>query len=109
MRNAQAAQNKASQVQRGMAKIGLILGLTLATGVAMAATTGTEFQGAYQFIYDAATGYLGRAIAIVGGVIGLGTGAATGKALPAVVGIVLAIFGALGPTIIDSIFGSAII
>ena len=78
-------------------------------GVALAATTGAEFQTAYQFFFDAATGYLGRGIAIVGGVIGLGIGAARGSALPAVIGVVLAIFGALGPTIIDSIFGSAVV
>ncbi len=83
--------------------------LYLLLGIALAATTGTEFQAAYQFFYDAATGYLGRGIAIVGGVIGLGIGAAKGSALPAIIGVILAIFGALGPTIIDAIFGSAVI
>lgn len=73
------------------------------------ATTGAEFEPAYQFIYDAATGYLGRGIAIIGGIIGLGLGAASGSALPAIIGVVLAIFGALGPTIIDNVFGSAIV
>ena len=75
----------------------------------IAATTGAEFEPAYQFIFDAATGYLGRGIAIIGGLIGLGIGAATGSALPAIIGVVLAIFGALGPTIIDNVFGSAIV
>lgn len=70
------------------------------------ATTGGEFQTAYDFINDAATGYLGRSIAIAGGLIGLGMGAASGKALPAVMGVVLAMFGAMGPAIIDSIFAS---
>lgn len=74
-----------------------------------AATTGAEFEPAYQFIYDAATGYLGRGIAIIGGLIGLGIGAGTGSALPAIIGVILAIFGALGPTIIDNVFGSAIV
>ncbi len=77
--------------------------------VTFAATTGAEFQPAYQFIYNAATGYLGRGIAIIGGVIGLGLGAGSGSALPAIIGVILAIFGALGPTIIDNVFGSAII
>jgi TrbC/VIRB2 family. len=91
------------------------LGITLAVFAAAlpmgahAANTGTSFQTAYQFIYDAATGYLGRGIAITGGVIGLGIGAASGKALPAVIGIVLGIFGALGPTIINTIFNTAIV
>ncbi len=76
---------------------------------ALASTSGAEFQSAYQFFYDAATGYLGRGIAIVGGLIGLGYGAAQGSPLPAVLGVVLAVFGALGPTIIDAIFGSAVV
>ena len=76
---------------------------------ALASTTGAEFQSAYQFFYDAATGYLGRGIAIVGGLIGLGVGAARGSALPAILGVILAVFGALGPTIIDAIFGSAVV
>ena len=76
---------------------------------ALAATTGPEFQTAYQFFFDSATGFLGRGIAIVGGIIGLGIGAARGSALPAIIGVILAVFGALGPTIIDSIFGSAVV
>jgi len=74
-----------------------------------AATTGSEFQAVYDFIHGAATGYLGRSIAIAGGLIGLGFGAASGRPVIAVVGIVLAIFGALGPSIINTIFGSALI
>lgn len=76
---------------------------------AFASTTGGEFKAVYDFVNNAATGYLGRAISIAGGLIGLGFGAATGKATPAIVGIVLAIFGALGPTIVDTIFASALI
>jgi conjugal transfer pilus assembly protein TraA len=72
-------------------------------------TGGTEFQAFYNFIYAAATGYLGRSIAIVGGLIGLGIGAGTGKALPAVIGVFLAIFGVLGPTIVNALFTSATI
>lgn len=74
-----------------------------------ASTTGGEFQVAYDFFNNAATGYLGRGIAIVGGIIGLGLGAARGSALPAIIGVILAIFGALGPGIVDAIFNSAVI
>ncbi len=81
--------------------------LVVLPGAALAAVTGPEFKDAYEFFFDAATGYLGRGIAIVGGIIGLGIGAARGSAIPAVIGVILAVFGALGPTIIDSIFGSA--
>ena len=84
-------------------------GAVLVAEPAMAATTGTAFQPFYTFIDQAATGYLGRGIAITGGVVGLGTGAALGKPILAAIGIVLAIFGALGPTIADSIFNTAVV
>lgn len=77
--------------------------------ITFAAETGVQFEDAYNFIFDAATGYLGRAIAIAGGLIGLGFGAATGRPIVAVVGIVLAFFGALGPAIINAIFNGALI
>jgi len=93
---------------RGAAALG-ITGLVLLAEPAMAATTGTAFQPFYTFIDQAATGYLGRGIAITGGVVGLGTGAALGKPILAAIGIVLAIFGALGPTIADSIFNTAVV
>lgn len=83
--------------------------VALLPDLAFAGTTGAEFQEVYDFVYDAATGYLGRAICIVGGLIGLGFGAASGKALPAILGVILAIFGALGPTIINALFDSALI
>lgn len=83
--------------------------LALLPLVATASTTGVEFQAFYQFIYDAATGYLGRGIAITGGLVMMGVAAGTGKVVLAAAGMVLAIFGALGPTIIDQIFGSALI
>lgn len=87
----------------------LIIAIMLISGAAQAATTGGAFEAVYDFFYEAATGYLGRAIAIVGGLIGLGIGAGSGKALPAVIGVILAIFGALGPQIINTIFNSAVL
>lgn len=86
--------------------VGLLMLLPLA---ALASTTGAEFLAFYQFIYDAATGYLGRGIAITGGLVMMGVAAGTGKVVIAAAGMVLAIFGALGPAIIDQIFGSALI
>jgi len=85
-------------------------GITLLIpGIALAATSGGEFQAFYDFIYDAATGYLGRGLAITGGVFGLAYGIGKGSALPAVLGIILAIFGMLGPTIVNALFSSATI
>lgn len=81
----------------------------LIPGIALAATTGGEFQAFYDFIYNAATGYLGRGLAITGGVFGLAYGIGKGSALPAVLGIILAIFGMLGPTIVNALFSSATI
>ena len=91
-----------------IASLVLIIAVISPTTV-FAAVTGVEFQAVYDFIFDAATGYLGRSIAIAGGLIGLGFGAASGKPVIAIVGIVLAIFGALGPAIINTIFGSALV
>lgn len=90
-------------------QLGIWVTLLLIPGLAAAKTTGSEFQGFYTFVYDAATGYLGRGIAITGGLIMLGVAAGTGRATMAILGVVLTIFGALGPDIIDAIFGSATI
>lgn len=76
---------------------------------AEAATTGTDFKAMYDFIYEAATGYLGRGICLFGGLVGLGIAASSGKVIPAIIGVVLAVFGTLGPTIVNNLFNSAII
>lgn len=84
----------------------LALAATFGTG---GGTGGAEFQTFYNFILGAATGYLGRSIAIVGGLIGLGIGAGSGKAMPALIGMFLAVFGVLGPSIVNAMFTSATI
>lgn len=92
-----------------VAGLGLMV-LLFMPGLAQAAgaTTGTEFQDFYNFINNAATGFLGRAIAITGGLIALGVAAATGRYVMAIGGVVLAVFGSLGPAIVDAIFGAVI-
>ena len=95
--------------QNAITIILLLFCMMLLPAVAFAATSGDEFKGIYDFVFEAASGYLGRAIAIAGGLIGLGFGAATGRPVIAVVGIVLAVFGSLGPAIINTIFSSALI
>lgn len=92
--------------------MGLIAALLMSVvfqSAAYAGTTGVEFKGVYDFIYGAVTGYLGRAICIFAGIVGLAIGAGMGKVLPAIIGVILAIFGTLGPTIINSLFKSAVI
>ena len=101
-----------SAYQQNVQSVGVVtvaLGILLFSASAMAGTTGEVFLAVYEFVNDAALGYLGRAIAIAGGLIGLGVGAATGKPIAAIMGIVLAVFGALGPVVIDTIFASAVI
>lgn len=72
-------------------------------------TGGTELKAAYDWFVGLATGYGGRAVSIVGGLIGLGWGALKVQAMPALIGFILAIFGVLGPSIINSIYTGALI
>lgn len=88
--------------------VAVVCGLMI-SGAANAGVTGAEFKGLYDFIYGAATGYLGRSIAVFAGVAGLAMGAMQGKAMPAILGVILAVFGTLGPVIINSLFKSAIV
>jgi conjugal transfer pilus assembly protein TraA len=69
----------------------------------MASTTGAEFQGIYDMIVAWANGYLGRTLAILAFVIGLGLGVARSTPIPAIAGLVFALFVAFGPGIIDGI------
>jgi len=71
---------------------------------------GTVFKPLYDFFVDAATGYLGRSLAIVGGLIGMGMTAFGGaKPIFALIGVLLAIFGVFGPSLINAIYASALI
>ena len=68
----------------------------------------TEFGALYQYIKSLSEGFLGRTMAIFAFIVGLGIGIARASAIPAVVGIVFAIFVAYGPTIIDGIASATI-
>lgn len=70
---------------------------------AFAGTTGTEFAGLYTMIHDWATGYLGRVIAISAFVIGAGMGLARSSAVPALIGVVVALFMFYIPQVIENI------
>lgn len=105
-------KNSSRKEQARFISTGVVVALLMSLvfqSAANAGTTGVEFKGVYDFIYGAATGYLGRAICIFAGVVGISIGAAMGKAMPAIIGVILAIFGTLGPAIVNSLFKSALI
>jgi conjugal transfer pilus assembly protein TraA len=77
--------------------------LVLAVGIAHAGTTGTEFQGIYDKIKDWTSGYLGRSIAAFAFLLGLGAGVAKGSPIPAIAGVVFALFVAFGPAVLEGI------
>jgi len=88
----------------------LLVVLAMFAGLAFAATsTDTWAKDSYDFFLAAASGYLVRGICIVGGIIGLLTAAGSGRYLLAAGGVVLAIFGMLGPKLVNAVFGTALI
>ncbi|WP_299945710.1 hypothetical protein [uncultured Microbulbifer sp.] len=107
----QAAMNQINWegMARKWAFFALLAALLLISTVADAGTGGEAFKFIYDFVNEAATGYLGRSICIIGGIIGLVYAALAGKMILAGSGILLAIFGILGPQIIDFLFQSALI
>ena len=88
--------------------IAAALVLTLAAGSALAGTTGTEFQTMYTTLLNWATGFLGKSIAIAAFILGAGIGIARSSPIPALAGVVFALFMVYVPTIIDSIMTAVI-
>ena len=80
----------------------------LAAGSALAGTTGTEFQTMYTTLLNWATGFLGKSIAIAAFILGAGIGIARSSPIPALAGVVFALFMVYVPTIIDSIMTAVI-
>lgn len=81
----------------------LVALLALLAGVADAGTSGTEFQGIYTKIKDWTSGYLGRSIAAFAFLLGLGAGVAKGSPIPAIAGVVFALFVSFGPAVLEGI------
>ena len=77
--------------------------LALGATSAFAGTTGAEFQTMYTTLLNWATGYLGKAIAIAAFILGAGVGIARSSPVPALAGVVFALFMVYVPTIIDTI------
>lgn len=82
--------------------------LVLVAGSAIAGTTGTEFQTIYTTLLNWASGFLGKSIAIAAFILGAGVGLARSSPIPALVGIVFALFMVYVPTIIDGIMTAVI-
>ena len=82
--------------------------LALSASSAFAGTTGAEFQTMYTTLLSWATGYLGKAIAIAAFILGAGIGVARSSPIPALVGVVFALFMIYVPTIIDSIMTATV-
>lgn len=81
----------------------------LSLDVIAATTTDAWANSGYDFIYAAATGKFTRAVCIAGGIIAIITAAGSGRYIVALGGVVLAMFGFLSPTLINAIFGTALI
>ena len=80
----------------------------LAVSSAFAGTTGTEFQTMYTTLLNWVNGYLGKSIAIAAFILGAGIGIARSSPIPALVGVVFALFMVYVPNIIDSIMTAVI-
>ena len=95
-------------IRRSSTAIPVAIVLALAAGSAFAGTTGAEFETMYDTLLDWATGFLGKSIAIAAFILGAGIGIARSSPIPALVGIVFALFMVYVPTIIDSIMTAVI-
>ena len=86
----------------------VVVVLALGATSAFAGTTGTEFQTMYTTMLNWATGYLGKAIAVAAFILGAGIGVARSSPIPALAGVVFALFMVYVPTIIDSIMTATV-
>ena len=88
----------------------IFLAILLALGAssAFAGTTGAEFQTMYTTLLNWATGYLGKAIAVAAFILGAGIGVARSSPIPALAGVVFALFMVYVPNIIDSIMTATV-
>jgi len=98
--------SRASARLAAVAPVALLLALGATS--AFAGTTGTEFQTMYTTLLNWATGYLGKAIAVAAFILGAGIGVARSSPIPALAGVVFALFMVYVPTIIDSIMTATI-
>ena len=91
-----------------MKKSLLLVSLLTASSMAFAGTTGEEFQTLYELANDWATGYLGRAIALIFLLVGLGVGVLRGSLIGAVGCLGAAMCLLIAPTVIEGILTAVI-
>lgn len=88
--------------------LSLIVVLGLMSASAFAGTTGTEFQELYELVHDWATGYLGRAIALIFLLVGLGMGIVRGSIMGAVGCLAAAMCLLIAPSVVEGILTAVI-
>lgn len=90
-------------------KHGLFLLLcSMVMGTALAGTDGAEFETMYDMVVGWTEGTLGKLLAVVAFLIGMGMGVIKQSILAVVLGIAFALTLAYAPAIIDAIFTFAI-
>lgn len=95
-------------ITRVLSNVAVAALLALLAGSALAGTTGTEFQTIYTTLLNWASGFLGKSIAIAAFILGAGVGLARSSPIPALVGVVFALFMVYVPTIIDGIMTAVV-
>jgi len=96
------------QTHRRAQTVAAALTLLLLAEPALAGTTGTEFQTMYTTLMNWATGFLGKSIAIAAFLLGAGIGIARSSPVPALSGVVFALFMVYVPTIIGAIMTAVV-
>ena len=86
----------------------LLVGSLMIAVPAIAGTDGTEFQDLYTMVKGWTNGYLGRSIALVFLLIGLGVGVVRGSIISAVGCIAAAMCLLIAPSVIESIISAVI-
>lgn len=88
--------------------LSLLLALSCASFSVLASQTGTEFSMLYDIVYNWSTGYLGRSIALIFLLIGLGVGVIRGSIMGAVGCVAAAICLVVAPEVVEGILTAVI-
>ena len=88
--------------------LALLLSLTAVSSAALASQTGSEFSMLYDIVYNWSTGYLGRSIALIFLLVGLGVGVIRGSIMGAVGCVAAAICLVVAPEVVEGILTAVI-